>query len=234
MLPRRSSGCARPRNRAIPTRNTIWRRYTRKLAARPTNNEEAALWYRKAADQGNADAQYKLGVMYFEGRGVARDDASAIDWFRKAGEGGSAEAELTLAYMYSYGQGAPKDDAQAVIWYRKAAEQGNAKGESALAAAYEKGRGAPLDLAQAAYWYGKAAERGDADSQYILGEMYAAGQGVAQDYIRAHMFLDLAASGPADSVYHQMASQDRDMIEAKMTPDQIAEAQRLARGWKAK
>jgi TPR repeat protein len=77
--------------------------------------------------------------------------------------------------------------------------------------------------ATAASWFRKAAEQGEADAQGHLGAMYAQGQGVPQDYVTAHMWLDLAAaSGDKNAVI-------RDMIAAQMTPEQIAEAQKLAR-----
>ena len=131
--------------------------------------------------------------------------------------------------MYQFGQGVAKNDAQVAIWYRKAADRGNAKAESALGSLYEKGQGVPKNYSEAAAWYAKAADQGDTDAQYILGDMYAEGKGVPQDLVQAHMLFDLAVSGPPDATYHDMAASTRDLIAAKMTPDQIAEAERLAK-----
>jgi TPR repeat protein len=80
-------------------------------------------------------------------------------------------------------------------------------------------------------WYRKAAEQGEASGQYNLGIMYRTGRGVPQDYVQAHMWFNLAASHtyPVDD-----AVADRDLVAARMTPLQIAEAQRLAREWKSK
>jgi TPR repeat protein len=73
------------------------------------------------------------------------------------------------------------------------------------------------------------AERGDAEAQYNLGFMYAVGQGVRQDFVRAYMWLDLAAAqGYPDAISY------RDRVAANMTSDQLAEARRLAREWKPK
>jgi TPR repeat protein len=78
-------------------------------------------------------------------------------------------------------------------------------------------------------WFGLAAEQGDASAQFNLGVEYSKGQGVPQDYIQAHMWFNLAgASGYADGL------KNRDIVARMMTPDQIAEAQRLAREWKPK
>ena len=87
----------------------------------------------------------------------------------------------------------------------------------------------PQDFAAARSWYRKAAEQGLAKAQLNLGVMYANGRGVPQDYVQAHMWWNLsAAQGDAD------ATKNRDIVAAKMTPAQIAEAQKLAREWKPK
>jgi TPR repeat protein len=97
------------------------------------SGSETASWLRKAAELGNASAQFKLGLMYWtgwndgNGKWVATDYAAAVSWLRKAAEQGHAEAQGDLGIMYSRGQGVPKDYAAAVSWLRKAAEQGNAE-----------------------------------------------------------------------------------------------------------
>ena len=78
-------------------------------------------------------------------------------------------------------------------------------------------------------WYRKGADQGFADAQYNLGIMYANGRGIPQDYVQAHMWLNLAAvNGDADAI------NNHDFVAAKMTPAQIAEAQKMAREWKPK
>ena len=94
---------------------------------------------------------------------------------------------------------------------------------------YAKGRGVAQYYAAAMSWCRKAAEQGHDGAQSNLGAMYAQGQGVPQDYVLAHMWFNLAAAkGDADAV------KNRDRVAAKMTPAQIAEAQKLAREWKPK
>ena len=78
----------------------------------------------QAAEQGNAQAQFNLGLMYDQGRGVRQNHAQAVQWYRKAAEQGDAEAQLNLGNIYANGRGVRQDYAQAVQWYRKAAEQG--------------------------------------------------------------------------------------------------------------
>jgi TPR repeat protein len=159
------------------------------------------------------------------------EDAQDLDRYRKAAEQGDALAQTHLGVLYALGLfGVPKDYAQSVAWYRKAAEQGNVLAQNNLGAMYEHGLGVPQDYEQAVAWYRKAAEQGDALAQNNLGLMYRDGRGVPQDYVRAHVWLNLAAS---DTGYTE-AAKNRDDVAAKMTPAQIAEAQRLAREWKPK
>ncbi|MGO9020651.1 MAG: hypothetical protein ACLQVJ_20105 [Syntrophobacteraceae bacterium] len=93
------------------------------------------------------------------------------------------------------------------------------------AAAYSRG-----EYASRAYSELKLiAEQGNAEAQWYLGVMFHDGQGFSQDFVQAHMWFDLAAaSGDPTGV------KSREIIAAKMTPSQIAEAQRLSREWKPK
>ncbi len=77
--------------------------------------------YRKAAEQGVADAQFNLGLMYGNGHGVPQDYAKALQWYRKAAEQGDAEAQYNLGFMYDNGLGVPQDYMQAHLWYNLAA-----------------------------------------------------------------------------------------------------------------
>ena len=134
--------------------------------------------------------------------------------------------------MYTQGKGVPRDYAQALVWYRKAADQGDALAQFSLGLVYDNGQGVPQDFAQAVVWYRKAADQGEARAQINLGVMYEKGQGVPQDYAQAHMWRNIAASQRENAEDRDLAAKNRDLVAAKMTPDQIAEAQRLAREWK--
>ena len=87
--------------------------------------------WRPLAEQGNARAQYNLGIMYANGQGVPEDDVQAARWYRMAAEQGYASAQYNLGIMYVYGQGVPEDDVQAHVWFSLAAAQGNAKAKGA-------------------------------------------------------------------------------------------------------
>jgi TPR repeat protein len=91
---------------------------------------------RPLAQQGHAGAQFNLGYMYENGRGVAKNDAIAVSWYRKSAEQGYADAQYKLGISYYNGWVVPRDDAAAVSWYRKAAAQGNARAQFEAAAAW--------------------------------------------------------------------------------------------------
>jgi TPR repeat protein len=129
--------------------------------------------------------------------------------------------------MYYNGQAVPQDYREAVKWFRAAAEQGYVSAQDFLGLLYEVGPSVPQDYQEAVKWYRMAADQGDSPAQRKLASMYAHGQGVPQDYVLAHMWYILAAAGGKVVSFH-----DRDSLAEKMTPMQIAEAQRLAREWK--
>ncbi len=177
-----------------------------------------------------SQAGFREGMIaYFSG-----DYATALQEFKPLAEQGNAKAQAALGIMYLAGQGVPQDYAEAVKWYRKAAEQGLAGAQHNLGLMYAQGQGVPQDYAEAVKWYRKAAEQGVAYAQGSLGKMYANGQGVPQDYVQAHMWYSLAASRLPPGSDRDTVVENRDIVAAKMTPEQIAEAQRLAREWKPK
>ena len=147
---------------------------------------------RAGADKGDAKARYELGRAFFSGTiGVAKDEAEAVKWYRKAAEQNVADAQYNLGVCYAIGQGVTEDDAEAVKWFRKAAEQNYA------------------------------------DAQYNLGVCYDSGEGVAKDEIEAYKWWLLAAGHGNDDAKYNVT-----IVENKMTREQIAEGQRLARDFK--
>lgn len=89
----------------------------------PQNDSEAAVWYTKAADQGNGNAMFCLGKLYHTGQGVPKDSSKAAEWFTKSAaidSFWSYKAMIQLGHMYLTGDGVPKDPSKAVEWYKKA------------------------------------------------------------------------------------------------------------------
>jgi TPR repeat protein len=99
---------------------------------------------------------------------------------------------------------------------------------------YYNGEGVPQDYEEAIKWYRKAADQGDASAQFNLGVSYEYGKGVPQDYVQAHKWANLAAARflASQTEFRANAVKLRDFIAEKMTPAQIAEAQKQAREWK--
>jgi TPR repeat protein len=124
------------------------------------DDAQAARWFRKAAEQGNALAQTYLGAAYELGSGVPQDHVQAAAWYRKGAEQGNAKAQGYLGRLYSTGDGVPKDYAEAAKWHRKAAEQGNADSQIELGALYQLGQGVPKDDIEAYFWI-KVASSGE-------------------------------------------------------------------------
>jgi hypothetical protein len=155
--------------------------------------EEPALkWFRKSAEQGDADAQLTLGIIYYEGKGVARDLAESAKWYSKSADQGDAYAQLGLGYMYYEGKGVVLDRAEAAKWYRRSAEQGDADAQLMLGHMYYQGTGVDTDKTEAAKWYRKSADQGNTDAQFWLGLMYYEGVGLTLDLKEAAGWFRIA------------------------------------------
>jgi len=116
--------------------------------------------FRPLAEEGNADAQFYVAVMYYNGQGVPQNDEEAVQWFRKAAVKGHARAENNLGGLYMEGRGVPRDNKEAAKWYRRAAEQGLAQAQYNLGFMYGKGAGVPRDFVLAYMWFSLALENG--------------------------------------------------------------------------
>jgi TonB family protein len=131
------------------------------------------------------------------------------------------------------GSGGRTRDAEILKQIRNDAEQGDTEAQVNLGMMYLQGNGVPPDHAEAAKWFRKAAEQGENSSQCMLGAIYADGLGVSRDYIEAYMWLTLSVDLATDkqSQVIRKATYLRDSIAKKMTQQQTAEGQRLAKEW---
>ena len=163
-----------------------------------------------------------------------RDYKTALALFTKAANKGDAKAQNNLGAMYDKGQGVPQDYNQAASLYLQAAEQGDAVAQNNLGLMYDKGEGVPQDYKQAVSWFRKAADQGDAKAQYNLGLMYYYGHAAPKDYVEALKWITIAAAYSTEKENRDHIARNRDIVANKMTPAQIAEAQKLAREWKKK
>lgn len=135
----------------------------------------------RKAQNGDAMAQFYLGVCYDFGKGVKQDYKMAVYWYRKSAEQGNVDAQFNLGGCYDTGQGVPQSYEKAAYWYRKAADQGDAAAQYNLGVCYYQGEGVPQSYEKAVQWFGEAAEQSHADAQYYLGMCYEKGEGVDPD-----------------------------------------------------
>jgi TPR repeat protein len=102
---------------------------------------EAAEYFRKSANLGHDRAQFNLGRMYEQGRGIKQSFTSAAEWYAKAALQGNPNAQCNLGGLFADGTGVNKDIEKAIDWYKKAALKGNIAAQFNLAKMYEKGQG---------------------------------------------------------------------------------------------
>jgi len=183
-----------------------WRAWINSADPYNQHYTQAVFWFRKAAEQGEADAQDALGNLYYDGHGPL-----SMQLFMQ---------------VFTHGR-----YAQAALWYRKAAEQGDADAEYSLGMIYEDGQGVPQDDTQAAAWLRKAAEQGDADAQWSLGGLYLDGQGVPRSYAEAYFWYDLATAGKQEASDSKQVAKYRDEAASHLTPADLSREKERARKW---
>ncbi|MGB6290648.1 MAG: tetratricopeptide repeat-containing serine protease family protein, partial [Desulfobulbales bacterium] len=116
-------------------------------------------------EQGRANAQYNLGLLYKKGQGVKQDYQEAAKWYRKAAEQGDANAQYNLGFMYENGQGVIQDRKKAAKWYRMAAEKGYAYAQNNLGLLYENGQEVLKDDIMAYALFNLAAVQGSKEAR---------------------------------------------------------------------
>ena len=151
-------------------------------------------YFKLAADQGYAPAQYHLGLMYEQGRGVLKNEKEAVRLWRLAANQGHREAQYNLGRMYDLGRGVDKDEEEAVYLWGLAANQGYADAQYSLGRMYEQGRGVPKNEKVAVHLYTLAANQGHVEAQYNLGRIYEQGRGVPKNEKVAVRMWNLAAN----------------------------------------
>jgi TPR repeat protein len=197
---------------------------------------EAIKWYKKAADAGDTEAEWQLGVKYNLGDGVDIDKQKALQWYLKVANtpkskyfnfvsSGVAEAQRNIGYLYRDGGGVAKDTQEAFGWFMKAAENGENYSQYEVAKAYETGVGVLQDKQEAFKWYQKAAYQGNKLAQQKVGSIYfTANPNSPQNRIEAYKWYALAAAqGDED------AAKFRDIIAPTMSVQELAEANHRAK-----
>lgn len=127
------------------------------------------------AGNGNALAQYRLGVLHYHGQGTKEDEAKAIEWWKKAASQGSTDAMFQLGNAFLLGTEAPKlvsdPDREAAKWYFQAASAGHAEAQYMLAHLFLAGKGVVESRTEASNWLRKAAAQGHEEARRALGSV---------------------------------------------------------------
>lgn len=192
----------------------------------PRDYKAALSLYLKAAAQGDAEAQYIAGGMFFKGMGTGADYARAFRLLHEAAQNGKStvESEKILAQSFLLGQEVPKNYEEAVRWFSKAAEGGDSEAQNELAFMYYTGNGIEQDLTKAYDFFMDAALQGYVLAQYNLGIMLYTGQGVEQaDLVKSYGWFSIAAANG-----HEQAVQARNFLETVLSREELGRAQKFA------
>jgi len=167
-------------------------------------------------------------------RTTSKSKSQTFEWTEAAktrllsrAQQGDASSQMWLGCGYEQGWFGPKNFPEALKWFRRSAEQGDPDAQFALGQMYEEGEGVTQNYALAAEWYRKAAGHvpdfgGAGQGRNNLGLLYLNGYGVPQDYVQAYMWFSLSAQSNPNLQY----------AAEHLTPENIREAERLARDWK--
>jgi uncharacterized protein len=157
------------------------------------------------AKQGNAEAQFQMGLMNYREADEFGDYETALKWWLTAAASGHSEAAFNIAKMYHDGVGVSENKEIAVAWCRRGAEQGHADAQFALGWLHAEDTGILKNYQEAAKWYRMAAEQGDTAAQNNLGILYANGQGVPQDNTEAARWYRMAVEKGSERARYNLA-----------------------------
>ena len=194
------------------------------------NGKEAIHLYKLSAMQGNSDALNALSIFYFlMGENTFANDKNEIKLITMIAENRSDGAltdgaQFNLGVKYQYGKGVQQDKVKAAHWYEMAAKNGLKEAQFNLGILYYSGEGVIQDYSEAVKWYKLASMQGVSSAQNNLGIMYFLGEGLAVNYLYSYMWLNLAYVGTGEQTVKV-----RNAVAAKMTLQQIAEAQQMTR-----
>jgi len=201
-----------------------------KAAVQAQDHEAALAQCRAPADEGQADAQYVMGVLYDNGLGVDKDAEAASAWFVKAADQDQVQAMFMLGVMNMRGEGGQKDAAAAAKWWRRAAEAGDAPSQFNLAMLTARGEGVEKDVDAAARLYRISADQGFPMAQVNLGIAYAKGEGVPKDMVQAHAWFAIAAQRVPEQMRPGIERLEK-KAAAELTPEQLAESEAMVNTW---
>jgi hypothetical protein len=193
----------------------------------PQNYSRALAFYLQAAKDGDPQAQYIAGGMYFKGLGTAVDYTKAFELLYKAANNGNStvESQKVLAQSFILGHGVPPNLEEAMHWYTLAAEQGDPEALNEMGFIYFTGSGVEQDYDKAFELFSQAAYKGYLLSQFNLGIMlYTGNTSAGQDFAKAYAWFSVAAVKG-----HEQARQAMQVLAATFSPEQLKNAQAQAK-----
>lgn len=155
--------------------------------------ENAFIWLKPWANDGEAEAQYRLGLLYENGYGVDVNAKNALKWFRLAADQGHSKAKRRLRNLQKSATADVGNESVATQWYQDLADSGDSEAQYNLGFMHETGWSVPVDEVEAARWYEKAADKNISEAQFRLGLMYMVGAGVKQSEIQSERWIREAA-----------------------------------------
>ncbi len=188
--------------------------------------ELGTLALRKAAERGDAQAQFIVATRYLDGQSTTQDVTRAAHWYQKAAEAGLAPAQYRLATLFERGRGVPLDTHTALVWYERAAQQGNVKAmhNAAVLAAGTEAGAARYDVAFK--WFLAASRNGLKDSQFNLAVLFERGLGTPPNSGEA-LFWYMVAAAQKDSD----AQKRVDVLSRTIPPATVDAISGKARSW---
>ena len=185
--------------------------------------QQAKALFEKSAAQNYPPSQYFLGQLYYHGHGVKRDYQKALDWYKKAAEQRHVPAILRVAQFHQLGYGVAESEIEALKYYKKAALLDSADARFQLAMMYY---GVDGDLKKVIALLHEAAMNGHKMAQYNLGQFYRHGIGVKHDNLLAWVWFSIALNHGND-----MAKQDVEVMQARLSPQQIQQGENYLDRW---
>jgi hypothetical protein len=182
--------------------------------------------FRPLAEQGNSEAQSRLGWMYAHGKGVKQDDQLALKWNQMAAEQNNSMAQESLAWAYIQGLGVPKDPKIALKWFRSAAENGNPRAQYRLALKFSRGDSVPRDDQEAVKWFRLSASQGYALALSDFGWVYQNGIGVTADKVLAFALYNMSTLRDASA--NNKATVNRSALSKMLSHDEIESGKNLS------
>lgn len=199
----------------------------------PKDTSKAVTYYYKAAQQNDSRAAVEIGSIYFSGQDFPPNYPLAKQWFQYAANQGNPVAAYNLGIMYENGVGEPIDLTKAFENFRFAADKGYEEAQRKVGMMMYEGYGTPQDYTTAVKYLIKAANQGNTDSMMTLGDCLSDTEriGAPVSFMHAHKWYNIAA-GYGSPEIRKKAIEKRDALVAKMKPEEVLAAHKLARKWK--